>query len=169
MHAEGPPPPPPDTAAACAEAKDLLLEVLRLLQVESPKVATGWDKDQERVRAEVDTADSERLVGAGGRTLESLQYLVTLMLTRRMKTPVAVQVETGGYWHEKEEDILRQVHQAMEMVQRTSEPVRLSPMDACMRRLVHRTLANHPEFETISEGEGPFRKVVLKPRRRGRG
>ena len=38
--------------------------------------------------------------------------------------------------------------------------------DAVMRRLVHRTLANHPEIETVSEGEGQWRKVVLKPRRR---
>lgn len=159
-------PPPPDTAKACAEAKTVLEEILPLLEVASPKITTSWDAEQVRVRAELETADSAFILGQEGKTLEALQFIVTLTLSRRLQTPVAVQVEIGGYWRDKEEEIIRQVHQAMEIVKNTKQPVRLKPMDAVMRRLVHRTLANHPEIETISEGEGLWRKVVLKPRRK---
>src|SRR5262249_45420814 len=159
-------PPPPDTAKACADAKVVLEEILPLLQVTPSKITTGWDADQVRVRAELETPDAEFLLGQEGKTLESLQFIVTLTLSRRLQTPVAVQVEVGTYWHDKEEEIILQVHQAMEEVKRTKQSVRLKPMDAVMRRLVHRTLANHPEIETISEGEGQWRKVVLKPRRK---
>lgn len=137
-----------------------------MLKIEHPNVIVSWDDKQARVCAEVETPDTQTLIGKDGQAVEALQFLVTLMLSRRMQTPVAAQVECAGYWREKEESILLQVHQAMEMVNRTQSPVRLKPMDACMRRLVHRTLANHPGFETASEGEGVWRKVVIKPKKK---
>lgn len=158
--------PPADTAKACAEAKGILEEILKLMRIAEPKLTMSWDSDQVRVRAEVATPDQETLVGKEGKNLESLQFLVTLILSRKMQCPVAVQVDVGEYWREKEDSVILQVHQAMEMVKRTAKPVRLKPMDACLRRLVHRTLANHPEIETTSEGEGPWRKVVLKPKKK---
>jgi spoIIIJ-associated protein len=163
------PPPPSDTGKACTEAKVVIEELLPLVECSASKVATSWDADQVRVRAEIETPDTEFLLGQEGKVLESLQFLVTLTLSRRMGTPVAVLVEVGSYWREREEEIMLQVHQAMEAVRRTKQPVRLKPMSAVMRRLVHRSLANHPEIETVSEGEGIWRKVVLKPKhRRGR-
>lgn len=158
--------PPPDPDKACAEVKPLLQELLSLMGVGASSISSEWDAKQERVRADIETPDGDALVGKEGKTLEALQFLATLMLGRRLKTPVAVQVEHAGYWRQREEDILLQVHQAMEMLSRTGQPVRLNPMEAPMRRLIHRTLANHPEIETVSEGEGPWRKVVLKRRRR---
>jgi len=157
---------PPDTALACSETKLVIEEILKLLEVPGVSIQTSWDADQARVRAEVETPEGQSLLDRGEKFLESLQFLVTLIASRRVKHPVAVQVETGGYWRDKEEEILLQVHQAMEMVKRTSRPVRLKPMSAVMRRLVHRTLARHPEFETVSEGDGIWRKVVLKPRKK---
>lgn len=162
------PPPPADTGKACTEAKSVLEELLPLVQVTPSKITTSWDAEQVRVRAELETPDAEFLLGQEGKTLEALQFIVTLTLSRRMQTPVAVLVEVGNYWQTKEEEIMLQVHQAMEVVKRTKQPVRLKPMSAVMRRLVHRTLTNHPEIETVSEGEGIWRKVVLKPRHRGR-
>jgi len=158
------PPPPPDTGKACSEAKTVIEELLPLIQCAPAKITTSWDAEQVRVRAELDSPDAEFLLGQEGKTLEAFQFIVTLTLSRRMQTPVAVLVEVGNYWQTKEEEIMLQVHQAMEVVKRTKQPVRLKPMSAVMRRLVHRTLTNHPEIETVSEGEGIWRKVVLKPR-----
>lgn len=161
------PPPPADTAEACSQAKLLLEDVLKRMGFEGVGIRVSWDAPQVRVYAELETPESSGLSAeSAGRWLESLQFLVTLIASRRLKHPVAVQVDLGGYWKEKEESILLQVHQAMEMVKRTGEPVRLKPMDAVMRRLIHKTLTNHPEFESVSEGEGIWRKVVLKPKRR---
>ena len=158
--------PPADTGKACSEAKALLLELFGMMHLEVKDIVTDWDAAQLRVHAEVDTPDGTLLIGKDGRTLESLQFLSTLMLSRRMKTPVAVQVETQGYWKQKEESIMIQVHQAIEEVQRTGRPVRLTPMEASLRRLVHRSLAESPEVETVSEGEGVWRKIVLRPKKK---
>ena len=75
-------------------------------------------------------------------------------------------METGGYWKQKEESVITQVHQAIEEVKRTGQLVRLQPMDSALRRMVHRALAESPDVETISEGEGSWRKVVLRPKKR---
>ncbi|MBI4385889.1 MAG: Jag N-terminal domain-containing protein [Elusimicrobia bacterium] len=158
--------PPPDTALACEESKKVLDEILKLLLLPEASVCASWDSAQVRVLCEVKTPENSALTDFGEHFLESLQFLATLITSRRLKHPVAVQVDSQGYWKEKEEDILLQVHQAMEMLKRTNHPVRLKPMDAVMRRLVHRTLAKHPEIETASEGEGSWRKVVLKPKKK---
>jgi spoIIIJ-associated protein len=49
-------------------------------------------------------------------------------------------------------------------VKATGKPVRMEPMDSSMRRLVHRTLTTSPDVTTSSEGEGPWRKLVVRPR-----
>ena len=156
---------PVDPAAACAEAQKRLTETLGLMGLGGTKAAAAWDKVQERVRATVEGADAELLVGSDGRTLESLQFLVTLMVGRAVGTPVAVQVDALGYWAKKEGEIMAEAKKAVETVKASGKPVRLSPMDATMRRLIHRQLAEDPEIMTASEGEGTWRKVVIKPRK----
>ncbi|MBI5200069.1 MAG: protein jag, partial [Elusimicrobia bacterium] len=76
------------------------------------------------------------------------------------------QIETAGYWEEREESILTVVHQAIEEVKRTGKLVRLQPMDSSLRRMIHRALAESPDVDTVSEGEGAWRKVVLRPKKR---
>lgn len=160
------PTPPPDPAKACEAAKAWLEELLKAMEIPAENFATDWDQAQLRVRVEFDTPDSQVLIGKDGKTIESLQFLTTLIVSRRLKTPVAIQVETGGYWRQKEESILTQVHQAIEEVKRTGRVVRLQPMDASLRRMVHRALAESPDVDTVSEGEGAWRKVVLRPKSR---
>lgn len=131
---------------------------------EPPRVTTRWDADQERVMAVVDGPSVEILVGNDGRTLESLQFLVTVITTRDMKRPVAVWVDAMNFLEKREAAVLREARRGVENVKQTKKPFRLAPMDPAMRRLVHRSLANDPDVTTASEGEGPWRKVVIRPR-----
>lgn len=156
---------PVDTAKACAVAQEVLKEFLPLLGVAEVGVNTAWDPEQARVRAEVETADAALLIGKGGKTLESLQFLVTVIAGRRMGSPVAVQVDSQGYWKRIEERIVADIGAAVDQVKKTGRPWRFEPMDPAMRRLIHRKLMNDPDVETASEGEGPWRKVVVKPRK----
>ena len=155
---------PADPAQACAAAEDILKELLNLMLFADTTVATRWDPEQERVKANVRLADSERLIGPEGKVLEALQFVMTLLVSRRMDTPVAVQVDTGDYWQRKENEVLSLALKGIESVRNTGRPFRLQPMEAPMRRLIHRSLANHPDIMTASEGDGPWRKVVLRPR-----
>jgi len=155
---------PADPAQACAAAEDILKELLGLMLFADAAVATRWDAEQERVKANVRLADSERLIGPEGKVLEALQFVMTLLVSRRMDTPVAVQVDIGDYWQRKENEVLSLALKGIESVRNTGRPFRLQPMEAPMRRLIHKSLANHPDIMTSSEGDGPWRKVVLRPR-----
>jgi len=157
---------PVDTAKACETAEAVLRDLIALTGLAAPTLRTGWDPEQVRVRIEVETPDAALLIGKGGKTLESLQFLVTVIVGRRMGSPVAVQVDSQGYWKRIEERIVADIETAVGDVKRTGQPFRFDPMDPAMRRLVHRKLMNHPDVETASEGEGPWRKVVVKPRRK---
>lgn len=156
---------PPEPAAATAEAKKLLEETLALMGF-CAQAEVVWDKAQERVKAVVSGADAERLAASDGRVLEALQFLTTLMLTRHFGQPVAAQVDAAGHWEKREKDIMAQVERGIAQVKATGKPFRLEPMDAATRRLIHRSLAENPDVETFSEGEGAWRKVVLRPRRK---
>jgi spoIIIJ-associated protein len=87
------------------------------------------------------------------------------MVSRGAETPIAVQVDALSYWEKREQAILDEAHKAVTMVKTDGRPYRLEPMDASMRRLIHRTLANNPSVTTASEGEGPWRKIVIRLRK----
>ena len=106
----------------------------------------------------MECADAGLLVGKGGKTLESLQFLTTVITGRRMKVPVAVQVDSQGHWRQIEEKIVSEIEKAVSEVKATGRAFKLEPMEPAMRRLVHRKLTKHPEVETSSEGEGSWRK-----------
>ncbi|MBI5239528.1 MAG: Jag N-terminal domain-containing protein [Elusimicrobia bacterium] len=156
---------PVDPAKACAASEEVLKELLGLMLFPDAAVAAKWDPEQERVKTNVRTAEADRLIGPDGKVLESLQFLMTLMVSRRVGTPVAVQVDTNDYWQKKENDILSQVLKGVEIVRTTGKPFRMQPMEPPLRRLVHKSLANHADIMTSSEGDGPWRKVVLRPRK----
>ncbi len=150
---------------ACAAAAETVKKTLELMQFTPTSLKSSWDMEQERIKVEVETPDSERLIGKEGRTLEALQFLTTLVVSRRFKVPIAVWIDTQGYWDRREKAILSQAQKGVEEVKITGKPFRMAPMDPAMRRLVHRNLAGNPSVQTISEGQGTWRKVVLKPRK----
>ncbi|MBI4375916.1 MAG: Jag N-terminal domain-containing protein [Elusimicrobia bacterium] len=164
--AEDEPARPADTQAACAAAVETLREILALMEISASDLPASWDGQQERVKIKVDAPDADRLIGSEGRVLEALQFLLTLLVHRKLGYPVAVQVDAMGHWEKQESEILSQVQRAIDEAKRSGKPYRLNPMEPAMRRLVHRTLAEHPEVETASEGEGQWRKVVIRPRKR---
>lgn len=153
-----------ESAAACAEAQTLVVELLKLMAIAAPTATAVWDADLERVKISVESQDATLLVGRDGRVLESLQFLATLMLSRGSGAPIAVQVDALSYWEKREQAVLDQARQAAETVKATGKPVRMEPMDSSMRRLVHRTFSANPDVITASEGEGAWRKLVIRPK-----
>ncbi len=155
-----------EAAEACAKAQTLVVELLQLMAIAAPTASAAWDADLERVKISVESQDASLLVGRDGRVLESLQFLTALMLSRGGGSPLAVQVDALSYWEKREQAVLEEVRHAVAAVKATGKPVRMEPMDSSMRRLVHRTLTTHPDVTTGSEGEGPWRKLVIRPRGR---
>ena len=154
-----------ESAAACDAAQKLVLETLKLMGIAAPTATAAWDADLERVKIAVESQDASLLVGREGRVLESLQFLATLMLSRGSGAPIAIQVDALSYWEKREKAVLEEARKAADSVKANGKPVRMEPMDSSMRRLVHRTLGNDPDVTTGSEGEGPWRKLVIRSKK----
>lgn len=114
----------------------------------------------------LDAASGEKLLAAGGQVLESLQHLLNAVRSKSDRSAPRVFLEAEGKAVMNEQRIIEEARNAAAEVQRTGSPFRLAPMDSRDRRLVHQALANHPDVETASEGDGQWRKVVVKPKNR---
>jgi spoIIIJ-associated protein len=153
-----------DPKKAVAEATAVLNEMLTLMNLSATHVTASWDEKQERVLVVVEGDDADAFAAQEGKPLESLQMIVHMILNRRLGAAPAVQIDAGGHWKKKEAAIIAEAQRGIEEVQRTGKSFRLTPMEPSMRRLVHRHLAGNSDIETASEGEGLWRKIVLRPK-----
>lgn len=104
------------------------------------------------------------LIGYKGKTIESLQSLLNAMLQREDEEYAKVFVEINGYKKQKEEKLRRFANKMADNVIRFRKPIKLEPMSAYERLIIHKELANRKDVETESIGEEPRRRVVIKKR-----
>lgn len=101
------------------------------------------------------------LIGKHGQTLDSLQYLANVVYNRNAEMRQRVVVDAGGYRERREETLLRLANRLAEKAKRTGRRIMLEPMSAHERRIIHTALQNDNQIVTYSEGEEPYRKVVI--------
>jgi spoIIIJ-associated protein len=105
------------------------------------------------------------LIGRRGETLTSLQFVLNLILAKRLKKWSRVVVDVEGYRSRREATLSGLAKRMAYRVQQTGQAVALEAMPAGERRIIHLALADHPHVSTGSVGEGDHRKVVISPRR----
>ena len=105
------------------------------------------------------------LIGKRGITLDSLQYLVSLVINRNTEDYMKVKLDTENYRERRKETLENLAHNLAHKVKRIHRPVYLEPMNPYERRVIHSALQKDKYVETHSEGDEPYRKVVitLKP------
>ena len=145
-------------------AKSVVSQILNLFGARFTELKAEWDSRQSRVCVEFSSEPGSIFAGKDDRMLEAMQFLVTLIVSRKNKTPVAVQVDTQDHWKRMEGEILEKVTRAVETVKNTGHPYRLDPMSPAIRRFVHKTLEARTDVEMVSEGESKWRKIIIKPR-----
>lgn len=101
------------------------------------------------------------LIGKRGITLDSLQYLVSLVINRNAENYIKVKLDTENYRERRKETLENLAKNLAHKVKRTHRPVYLEPMNPYERRVIHSALQNDRYVETHSEGEEPFRRVVV--------
>jgi len=84
------------------------------------------------------------------------------MVSRSFSTPISVVADTQNYWNKLEEKLNKDISYALGAIRRNKRPYRFRPMSAQLRRYIHHFLAEEQDIITVSEGEGKWRKVVLK-------
>lgn len=103
------------------------------------------------------------IIGRRGQTLDSLQYLVSLVVNKDKERDnfVKVILDTEDYRKKREETLQRLARRLADRVQKTGKNVELEPMNPYERRIIHSTLQEFEGITTFSEGEEPYRKVII--------
>jgi spoIIIJ-associated protein len=101
------------------------------------------------------------LIGKRGATLDSLQYLTNLAVNRKIKDFVHVTIDTENYRERRKKTLENLAHNVAYRVRKTEKTVVLESMNAYERRVIHAALSDDPSVNTHSEGEEPYRHVVV--------
>jgi spoIIIJ-associated protein len=109
--------------------------------------------------------DLGMLIGRRGDHLAQLQYLVNLLVNRRLGRWVRVTIDIEGYKRRREESLIGLAERVARQVARSGRAIQLEPMPANERRIVHIALRNDPEVQTESSGEGEMRRVAIQPKK----
>lgn len=104
------------------------------------------------------------LIGRRGETLDALQYLVNLAVSRQIGEKPHIVLDAAGYREKRRETLVRLAENLARKVQKTRQPVALEPMNPQERRIIHTAIQKVPRVDTRSEGEEPYRKVVIQYR-----
>lgn len=125
------------------------------------------EKDEESnvVNVELKGDDMGVLIGKRGQTLDSLQYLTNLAVNKNAENYVKVKIDTEDYRKRRRETLENLAKNIAYKVKRTKRPVSLEPMNPFERRVIHSTLQNDKFVSTHSEGEEPYRHVVVTLKR----
>jgi len=121
--------------------------------------------DEEYVHVDVTGQEAGILIGHHGQTLDALQYLCNLAAARADENGPRVLLDVEGYRKRRTQTLTSLATRLAERVARTGESAALEPMSAQERRVIHLALQDNPEVYTTSDGEDPFRRVVIHVKR----
>ena len=101
------------------------------------------------------------LIGKRGQTIDSLQYLVSLVVNKETSDYVRVKVDTENYRERRKKTLEELAKNIAYKVKRTKKSVSLEPMNPYERRIIHSALQNDKYVTTRSEGEEPYRHIIV--------
>lgn len=154
-----------EVSAVAQEVTEDLVDLMGLQATVQPLVLTHMDPDEPpTVGVEIIGPDLGVLIGRRGDVLQQFQYIVTLLVNRRVGNFNRVVVDVGGYKQRREEYLMAFADRMAERVASSGRPLPLEAMPANERRVVHLALRDDPRVYTESQGEGESRKIVIYPR-----
>lgn len=119
------------------------------------------NQTEEALEIEISGDDMGILIGKRGQTLDSLQYLVSLVANKGEEEYVRVKLDTENYRERRKETLEHLAKNLAGKAKRLREEVKLEPMNPYERRIIHSYLQSDPYVETRSEGEEPYRYIVI--------
>ena len=143
-----------------AKANSFLKEVFDAMKMEV-KVDTKFNADENILDVELSGAEMGVLIGKRGQTLDSLQYLISLVVNRDVQDYIHVKVDTENYRERRKATLENLAKNISIKVKKTRQSVALEPMNPYERRIIHSALQNDRYVTTHSEGDEPFRRVVV--------
>lgn len=120
-----------------------------------------YDEASRNMDIELKGTDMGILIGKRGQTLDAIQYLVSIVANKDTEEYIHVKMDTENYRKRRRETVENLAKNLAYKVKRTKKPVTLEPMNAYERRIIHSALQNDKYVSTYSEGEEPYRHVVI--------
>ncbi len=142
------------------KAKDFLNRVFEAMNL-PVTIETSYDEEEKEISINLVGDDMGILIGKRGQTLDSLQYLVSMVLNKDSEGYLRVKLDTENYRARRKETLETLAKNIAYKVKRTKRSVSLEPMNPYERRIIHAALQNDKYVTTRSEGEDPFRHVVI--------
>lgn len=118
--------------------------------------------NEESIYIDMEGKDSGTIIGKRGQTLDSIQYLTSLVVNKDREKYIRVVVDAENYREKRERTLEQLGNRLADKVKRTGKSVRLEPMNPYERKVIHATLQRNPYVTTRSEGEEPYRRVVIE-------
>lgn len=141
------------------EALDFLKDVTEKMGLSlNLKAKVGEDV----VYVEMDGKDSGTVIGKRGQTLDAIQYLTSLVINKDSEKYIKVVVDAENYRAKRQKTLEQLANRLAAKVVKTKKYVRLEPMNPYERKVIHATLQKNPNITTRSEGEEPYRRVVIE-------
>lgn len=142
------------------EAKKFLNEVFVAMNM-AVVIDAKYDEVQNNLDIDLSGDEMGVLIGKRGQTLDSLQYLVSLVVNKGTNEYIRVKLDTENYRKRRKDTLENLAKNIAFKVKRTKRSVSLEPMNPYERRIIHSALQNDRYVTTHSEGEEPFRRVIV--------
>ena len=140
-------------------ALDFLKEVTEQMGLD---IEISAKADEENVFVNIRGKDSGTVIGKRGQTLDAIQYLTSLVVNKDNSNYVRVVVDAENYRAKREKTLEKLANRLADKVVKTKRSVRLEPMNPYERKVIHATLQSNPRVTTRSEGQDPYRRVIIE-------
>ena len=137
-------------------AMDFLSQIFEAMNMQV-NITAAYNEEEQELSLNLEGDDMGILIGKRGQTLDSLQYLVSLIVNKGTEGYLRVKLDTENYRERRKETLETLAHNLARKVKHTGKNVVLEPMNPYERRIIHSSLQNNRYVTTYSEGEEPFR------------
>ena len=117
---------------------------------------------KETLYIDIQGKDSGTVIGKRGQTLDAIQYLTSLVVNKEQSGYTRVVIDAENYRAKREKTLELLAIRLAKKVGKTKRSIKLEPMNPYERKVIHATLQNHPYVTTRSEGQDPYRRVIIE-------
>jgi len=146
------------------DIEEYLDNLFRAMKLET-KCTIDYNEEESVMNIEVSGPEMSVIIGKRGQTLDALQYLISLYVNKKSESYIRVKLDTENYRARRRDTLENLARNIAAKVKKSRRAFSLEPMNPYERRIIHSTLQNDKYVETRSEGEEPYRRVVVYLRR----
>jgi spoIIIJ-associated protein len=131
---------------------------------QSPELQVNESPEEIEIHLTLDPSQSGAVIGYRGEVLSAIQLIISLIVQKHTGTWIPVRLDINDYRQLRAQAVETLAFNSAQKAIDTNQPVPLSNLSSYERRLVHTTLSDHPDVVTESQGEAPYRTLVISPR-----